>query len=113
MSLIDHYKKTAVRLIPTIVSDGEGGQVTAWTDGDPFVCAVTFDDSIYARRAEKDGVTDKYTVTTEKDVALVYGDVFRYDGVVYRVTTDHFINETPPTATINMRQVRAERWVLP
>ena len=113
MSLIDQYMHTATRLIPTETEDGEGGQITEWIPGETFQCAITYDDSVNARRAEKDGVTDHYTVTTKKDVSLVYGDVFTVDNVPYRVTSDHFLNETPASASINMRQVRAERWKLP
>lgn len=113
MSLIEEYSVTAKRLIPTYTEDGEGGKSTVWTEGEEFICCITFDDSVYARKAAKDGVTDNYTITTGKNTELKYGDVFKAENVVYRVTSNGYRNETPASASINMRQVRAERWMLP
>lgn len=94
--------------------DGEGGVLTEWADGAPFMAAITFDSSMDARIAERQGVTSLYTVTTKKSVVLSYHDVFRRlsDGKVFRVTSDGDDKLTPDSATLNMRQVTAEEWVL-
>jgi len=71
--------------------------------------------SIEAQIAEKQELTNFYTVTTEKAVVLEYHDVFRraYDGKIFRVTSDGDDKFTPDSATLNMRQVTAEEYKLP
>lgn len=97
------------------VADGYGGHISGWTDGTGFDAAITFSASAESRIAEKQGVTSLYTVTTSKDVILEYHDVFRRvsDGKIFRVTSDGDDKYTPPSATLNMRQVTAEEWSLP
>ena len=59
-------------------------------------------------------MNDNYVVTTDKSVELVHGDVFQRlsDEQVFFVTTDWYENQTPASATLNMRQVQAKRWKL-
>jgi len=97
------------------VSDGYGGYVTEWVDGAEFQGAITLDTSIEARIGEKQGVTALYTVTTSKALNLQYHDVFKRlsDGKVFRVTSDGDDKHTPKSANLNMRQVKAEEWILP
>ena len=68
-----------------------------------------------ARAAEKQGVTSMYTVTTSKSVVLQYHDVIKRDrdGKVLRVTSDGDDKYTPASASLDMRQVPAEEWVIP
>lgn len=115
MSLIDDWKETCVLIEKKRLEDGEGGWVTTWEDGAQFVAAITFNSSMEARRAEKDGVTSLYTVTTDKNAMLQYHDVFRRvrDGKVFRVTSDGDDMQTPKSATFQFSQVTAEEWTLP
>lgn len=101
-----------VILDKTTAPDGYGGVITTWTDGAKIQAAIVLDDSIEALRAQKEGVTGVYTITTEKSVQLMYHDVLRRssDGLVLRVTTNGTDKKTPPSAGLNMRQVRAEEW---
>jgi hypothetical protein len=96
-------------------ADGYGGFRTVYTDGAHFDAAITFDTSIQARTAEKQGVTSLYTVTTKKALTLEYHDVFRRldDGKLFRVTSDGDDKFTPSSASLNMRQVTAEEWEIP
>lgn len=114
MSLVDQYKHKCRRLIKTAVPDGEGGTVSSYRAGEIFFPAITYDTSLAARKADKDGVNDNYLITTDKSVELVHGDVFQRisDQQVFFVTTDWFENQTPASASINLRQVQAKRWVL-
>lgn len=99
----------------TTVSDGRGGYDTVYVDGATFKAAVRLDDSIQAKIAEQQGVTGIYSVTTQKSINLQYHDIFRRssDGKVFRVTSDGDDKKTPPSATLNMRQVSAEEYTLP
>lgn len=97
-----------------VVDDGYGGERTTWTPGATFSAAITFDSSIEARVGESQGVTSLYTVTTPRTKVLEYHDVFRRvrDGKVFRVTSDGDDRYTPQSATLDMRQVSAEEFVL-
>ena len=114
MSLIDEAMTTVVLMEKTRQPDGEGGFITNWNEGAEFVAAITFDTSIEARTAMQQGVTSVYTVTTRKNVMLEYHDVFKRlsDGKIFRVTSDGDDKFTPESASLNMRQVTAEEWVL-
>lgn len=115
MSLMDDFKTTCVLLDKVRQSDGEGGFITTWVDGVTFEAAVTFNSSMEARRAEAEGVTSLYTISTAKNAALEYHDVFRReeDGKIFRVTSDGDDVKTPDRAGIQFAQVTAEEWRLP
>lgn len=95
-------------------SDGMGGFIYEWTDGAEFNAAVIKDNSMQARVAEKDGVTEVYTVTAEKGADLDFHDVFKRlsDGQVFRITSNRKDSETPKVASFQFVQVTAEKWVL-
>lgn len=115
MSLLTEQMESCVIMNKQTAPDGYGGYVQTWTDGAEFQAAITFDTSIEARAAEKQGVTSMYTVTTTKALTLEYHDVFRRyrDNKIFRVTSDGDDRFTPASATLNMRQVTAEEWSLP
>ena len=98
----------------TTVPDGVGGFTRTWVDGASFKAAVVKDNSLAARVAEKQGVTELYTVSVPKGVTLEFHDVFRReeDQQIFRVTSNTIDSETPPVATFQIGQVTAERWEL-
>lgn len=112
MSLIDSFKERCTVLEKSRVPDGEGGWTTQWTDGPEFDAAIVLDSSTAARRAESEGMTSVYTVTTDRNVDMDFHDVFRRerDSQVFRITK---INDpTPSVATFQFNQYQAEAWVL-
>lgn len=115
MSLLSEAMENCIMLDKTTVSDGYGGFITEWHDGAEFKAAIVYDSSLQARVAAVQGVTNLYTITTEKNVSLQFHDVFRRisDGKVFRVTSDGDDNKTPQSAGLNMRQVSAEQYTLP
>lgn len=112
MSLFSEAMDDCVLLNKQTTADSYGGYITTWVDGAQFKAAVTFDTSLEARVADKQGVTNLYTVTTLKAMVLEYHDVFRRlsDSKVFRVTSDGDDKATPNSATLNMRVVTAEEW---
>lgn len=112
MSLLDRAYQEMVMLEKDRTPDGQGGFITKWREGATFLAAITFDSSMQARIAEKQGVTSLYTVTTKRAAVLEYHDVFKRmsDGKVFRVTSDGDDKATPDSADLNMRQVTAEEW---
>lgn len=115
MSLLTEAMVDCTMIDKTTTSDGYGGSRTLWVDGATFKAAISLDNSIQARVAEKEGVTSLYTVTTGKTMNLQFHDVFRRekDGKIFRVTSDGDDKYTPNSATLNMRVVNAEEWTLP
>lgn len=96
--------------------DGEGGFITEWTEGAGFQASITFDSSMQARIADKQGVSSLYTVTTAKNAKLEYHDVIKRlsDGKVFRITSDGDDKQTPQRAVFGQYlQVSAEEWVIP
>lgn len=114
MSLLVNAMEDCTMIDKTTVDDGYGGFTSAWQDGATFKAAIVFDNSLQARTAEKQGVTNLYTVTTPRNITLEYHDVFRResDKKIFRVTSDGDDKLTPPSATLDMRQVSAEEWSL-
>lgn len=96
------------------VSDGMGGYETQWTEGAGILCAIGKDSTTQGRIAEKEGVSEVYTITTHKDIVLNYHDVIKRDsdGQILRVTSNAKDNQSPAVATFSMAQVSAEAWSL-
>lgn len=112
MTLIDAFKELCTLMERVRVPDGEGGWYTRWSEGPTFQAAIVLDSSMNARMAEAEGVTGVYTVTTDRNVPMVFHDAFRResDGKVFRVTK---INDpTPDVATFQFAQYQAETWEL-
>lgn len=115
MSLLDDMMEQFHIMDKVTSDDGYGGVTTEWKEGATFQGVATFDTSMQARAAEKQGVTSMYTVTTSKSVVLQYHDVIKRDrdGKVLRVTSDGDDKYTPASASLDMRQATAEEWVIP
>lgn len=116
MSLLDEAMEKCYFYSKTIVEDGYGGWTPKYVKGDtPFYSAITFDSSMEARRADKEGVTSLYTITTRRNLTLEYHDVIQRekDGKIFRITSDGDDKYTPNSASLDMRQVTAEEWELP
>lgn len=115
MSLLTDSMEECVILNKVYEDDDYGGYYEDYKEGVHFKCAITFDTSIEARVAGKQGVTSLYTVITEKNgLELQYNDLFKRlsDGKVFRVTSDGTDNKTPDSADLSMRQVTAEEYNL-
>lgn len=111
--LIDAFMTDCVMLDKASVPDGIGGFVHEWRDGAAFQAAIVKDNTMEAKIAEKDGLTELYTVTFDKALPLEYHDAFKRveDGAVFRVTSNVTDSKTPKVASFQFGQVSAERWV--
>lgn len=114
MSLVERMKVPCVLMEKTRVADGEGGWTVAWTEGAGFEAAIVKDTTLAARVAEKDGITNTYTVTTSTNAELDFHDVFKRlsDGQVFRVTSNGDDKRSPEFASFEFEQVSAEEWTL-
>lgn len=112
--LIDAFMEECVMMDKASIPDGIGGFVHEWQEGAAFQAAIVKDNTLEARVAEKDGVTELYTVTVARNLPLEYHDVFkrRSDGAIFRVTSNVTDSKTPKVASFAFGQVSAERWEL-
>lgn len=115
MSLFEAFYTPCVMMEKKRTPDGLGGYTTEWTEGAEFMAAIVKNDTLQAAIAEKQGVTEVYTITTPVGVGLDYHEVFRRvsDGATFRVTSNAKDSETPNMASFSFEQVKAERWELP
>lgn len=116
MSLLNDAMEKCIMLNKQSIPDGYGGRTDTWVESDfDFDAAIVFNTSIEARRAEAEGVTSLYTVTTDRQIILEYHEAFKRvrDGKIFRVTSDGDDVFTPKSTNLNMRQVTAEEWSLP
>lgn len=115
MNLLESMMEKCVLLNRIKTSDGVLGFTSVWTDGAEFRALIKKDSSTEAQLAEKQGVTEVYTVVTARGFGLDYHDVFRRvsDGAIFRVTSNQKDSEAPDASTVQIGKVRAERWVLP
>ena len=115
MRLIDQMMEEC-RILNRIRTDDEyGGYSEQWTAGATFQAAIIKNSTTDAQIAEKQGITEIFTVVVPKGFELDFHDVFRResDGYVFRVTSNISDSETPTRASFQIGQVTAERWVLP
>ena len=114
MSLLTKSFTTCVIMDKTTEKDGYGGVITIWKDGAEVECSIVPDGGVEQLVAMQRGWTGSYTVTTRKNVVFLNGDVFKRleDGKVFRVKSNGTDTKTPDSATLDMRQVKAEEVTL-
>lgn len=115
MSLLLDAMEPCVLMDKVRVPDGHGGFITTWVESSvEFNSAITYDTSVQGKIAQAQGVKDLVKITTSKSITLDYHDVLKRksDGKVYRITSNGYNNKTPPSASLDMRQVDAEEWTL-
>lgn len=114
MTLIDVFKEACVMMDKVSTPDGIGGFTYDWVEGAPFEAAIVKNNTLQAKIAEKEGVTELYTITFPETLPLGFHDVLKRvsDGAVFRVTSNVTDSKPPSVATFHFGQVSAERWVL-
>lgn len=115
--LIDDFMETFTELTPIQTSDGEGGTVTTWMEGDKFLGAAVKGSMPEMVAAERAGEAPEYTLTISATtlVKLAYHDVVKRDsdGMIFRMTSSTSDSRPPKCATFDFLQVRCEAWQLP
>jgi hypothetical protein len=115
MSLLDSMMEQCVYLNHVRTDDNYGSYVEAWTGGATFNATIIKDSTTEAVIAEKQGITEIFTVVTSKSFPLDYHDVFRRvsDGQIFRVTSRAKDSAAPEASTVKIAKVTAEKWVIP
>ena len=98
----------------TRVDDIFGGYKETYTDGAKFMAAIAKSNSVEQMVAEKQGVSESFTVVVNKGFTLDYHDVFKRlsDGAIFRVTSRTVDSTSHHASTIKIAKVTAERWYL-
>ena len=114
MSLLSEAYEACVIMDKTTQKDGYGGVVTVWTEGASIEAAIVPDGGVEQLVAQQKGWTGSYTVITPRSVVFMDGDVFKRvsDGKTFRVKSDGTDDNTPASAGLDMRQVKAEDYTL-
>ena len=115
MSLLYDAREKCVFVNKKRANDPEGGYITTWEDGAEFDAAITFNNSLQARTAEKAGVSSLYTVTVNLGTTLEYHDVIKRlrDGKIFRITSDGDDVVSQKATSFKIAQVSAEEYTLP
>ena len=115
MSMIEEMMTQCIMMDKVSVPDGLGGFNFIWQDGAEFKATVIKDSSPEMLIAEKQGITETYTIVTKSNVGLQYHDVFRRveDGQIFRVTSNTVDSKAPAHSTVQIGKVTAEKWVIP
>lgn len=98
------------------ISDGFGGVIEGWVDGADFMGSIVLDNSTNGRIAEKQGVTNIYTIITKDNVKLVFNDVIKRksDNQLFKIKSlNNLENRQPDTATMKVRVATAELFNIP
>lgn len=114
MSLLDSMMSKCTMIDKRTVSDGVFGVIEQWVDGASFEATIIKDTTTEARLAEKQGVSEVYTVVVHKNVPLRYHDVIRResDQAIFRITSNIADSEAPDASSVKIGKVSAERWAL-
>jgi len=99
----------------TRTDDDYGSEVITWSDGTKFDASIIKNSTTEAIVAEKQGVSEIYTVVTKKGFSLSYNDYFKRlsDNQIFRVTSNVKDSEAPKRSTVKIAKVTAEKVVLP
>ena len=104
-----------VILTRTRTDDAFGGYTDTWTEGARFKAAIGKMSSPEMTIAEKQGLTESFTVVVDQGFTLNHDDVFKRlsDNAIFRVTSNTKDSTAHPASTVKIATFTAERWVLP
>ena len=115
VNLLTQAMEECVFLNKTHTDDAFGGHIPAYADGVHFMAAIGKDRSPVQKVAEKEGLTEAFTVVVNQGMNLDFHDVFRRvsDGSIFRVTSRTTDSIAHKASTVKIAVVTAERWELP
>ena len=115
MSLLTQMMEECQILNHVRTDDDFGGYTESWTEGATFKAAIAKMSSPELVVAEKQGISETFTVVVEETFSLDYHDVFKRlsDNAIFRVTSRTTDSTAHPASTVKIAKVTAERWVLP
>lgn len=96
-------------------SDGMGGFVSEYVETVPFKAGINTNQSMEARIGEQQGAKSIYTITTNKDCLLEYGDIVKRKrgNSYYKITSNSIDKISPMVLEMDIAQVTAENFTIP
>lgn len=115
LSLLDGMMEKCAIMNHIREDDDYGGYTDTWQEGATFDATIIKDSTTEAQIAEKQGITEIFTIVTKKTFLLDFHDVFKRlsDGQIFRVTSNAKDSEAPEASSVKIAKVTAEKWVLP
>lgn len=115
MNLVDAQGEKFTFLDRITISDGEGGYTSTWQDGATIDATLRLDNSALEQIAQAQTSRGAHTIITKRSIILHFHDVLRREKnkKTYRITSNGDDNQTPRIASLDMRAVTAEEWVIP
>lgn len=115
MSLFEDSLEDFIFYNRQLIDDGRGGYSEQYTKGPTIIASAVKDDSLQARRADKEGVKNIYTIATKKALTLKKNDVVqrKRDDKIFQITADSTDMNTPASARLDIRVVSAQEWEFP
>jgi len=97
------------------VDDDFGGHAGGYTEGKTIRAAVAKNASPEQALADKDQISEVFTMVVEQGVTLGYHEVLKRvsDGAIFRTTSRTKDSTAHPASTVKISVVSAERWELP
>lgn len=110
MSLLTEAMTACVIMDKTTQKDGHGGVITVWAEGAAIDAAIAPDGGVEQLVAQEREWNGSYTIITKRSVVLMQGDVVKRvsDNKTFRVKSDGTETNTPQSAGLDMRSVKAE-----
>ena len=92
--------------------DSVGSYTDVYTPGAKFKAAIAKNTTTEQQIAEKQGISEAFTVVVQKGFVLDYHDVFQRlsDNAIFRVTSRTVDSMAHPASTVRIAKVTAERW---
>ena len=111
-SPLDHGEK--FKLMKKTTTTGVFGTKTTWIEDIEFNCLLSFNSSIEALVAEKQGVTSFWIGLINKSENIKYYDIIKRvsDGSCYRVTSNPNDFKSPMIASFQVSSFTAEKYKL-
>ena len=115
LSLLDSMMEKCRILNHVRTDDPYGSYTETWTDGATFDATIIKNSTTEAMIAEKQGISELFTIVTKRSFKLDFHDVFKRisDGQVFRVTSNATDSEAPDVSSVQIAKVTAEKWVIP
>ena len=110
MSLVESAMEKSYIIDKTTAPDGYGGYKTTYKQGAEILVAYALDSSTQARIAQQEGINNRYSLYTKKNVNLKFPDIIQRasDDAYFRITSDGSDMKTPESASLNLRKAEAE-----